>query len=284
MNRPPRPPLPTAPVAANVARWARRFRRLAAVVTFENEPDRGLLDQLVEVRHGGLGVPRSALAKLPPAAKARFETKPFLVLDHPDESLARIARLAGPRAPAHLVEGAVHALSYCAPLVLTDKRDAQAFHPLAGHVVAIPGDAVNQVLASDFESALRGGSAATQDGYGQIERAGRAILDLAHERARERTLTGLLQRLTRARGAWAGRDAEKRFRRIVDAARTDAEGRGVAKGEKDPLVMAQPIALGYLDLLPLILTRLGGSSDLAREFEKPLAHLALGVGVVAAFA
>src|SRR5579871_6855374 len=110
--RPPARPGPPTLQSSNVARWARRFRRLAAVVTFEKEPEGGLLEQLVEVRHGGLGVPRSALAKVSAAARSRFEAKPFLILDHPDDALLRLARLAGPRAPAHLVEGAVHALSY----------------------------------------------------------------------------------------------------------------------------------------------------------------------------
>jgi len=282
-SKPPRAPAPLAVSSANVARWARRFRRLAAVVTFANEPDGHVLERLKDVRHGGIGVPRAALVRLSPASRERFEQKPFLVLDHPDEALARIARVSGPRAPAHLVEGSVHALAYCAPLVLLDRADAQAVQPLVAHAVAVPGDAVRQAVSQDFEAILRGGSAATQDGYGQIEKAGKAILDLAHGVARERTLSSLLQRLTRARRAWAERDVAKRYRRVVDAAELDAQGRGVPKGGKDPLVVTQPIVLGYLDLLPLLMTRLGPSSDLLPAFERPLAQLALGVGVVALF-
>ncbi len=174
----------------------------------------------------------------------------------------------------------MHALSHCAPLVLLDRKDAQAVHPLVAVTVAVPGDAVRQAVRQDFEAILRGGSAAVQDGYGQVEKAGRAVLDLARGAARERTLTSLLQRLTRARSAWAERDAERRFRGALDAARFDAEGRGIAKGEKDPLLVTQPVVLGYLDLLPLLLTKLGPGSDLLPAFERPLAQLALGVGVV----
>jgi hypothetical protein len=271
---------PVAAQASNVARWARRFRRLAAVVTFTGEPDWGKLERLRDVRHGGIGVPRSVVQRLAPASRGRLDEKPYLTLDLPDEALAKIARVSGPRAPAHLVEGCVAALSFCAPLVLLDRKDAQAAHPLVARVVAIPGDAVRQALANDVEAVLRGGSAATQDGYGQIEKAGKAILDLAQGRARERTLSTLLQRLARARSAWAERDLPKRFRRLADAAQIDAEARGVPKGERDPLALTQPIVLGYIDLLPLLLTRLGPGSDLVPAFERPLAQLALGVGVM----
>ena len=271
---------PEATSSGSVARWARRFRRLAAVVAFEGEPSWAALERLRDLRHGGIGIPRAALATLSPGSRGRFDERPFLVLDHPDEGLARIARASGPRAPAHLVEASVHALSHCAPLVLLDRKDAQAVHPLVAVTVAVPGDAVRQAVRQDFEAILRGGSAAVQDGYGQVEKAGRAVLDLARGAARERTLTSLLQRLTRARSAWAERDAERRFRGALDAARFDAEGRGIAKGEKDPLLVTQPVVLGYLDLLPLLLTKLGPGSDLLPAFERPLAQLALGVGVV----
>lgn len=277
------PPQQTTLQASNVARWARRFRRLAAVVTFSGEPDWQKLDRLRDVRHGAIGIPRSLLAKLSHETRGRLDEKPFLVLDHPEEAVAKIARTSGPRAPAHLVEGAVHALAFCAPLVLLERKDAQDAHPLVAHAVAVPGDAVRQIVYQDFEAILRGGSAATQDGYGQIEKSGKAILDLAHGAARERTLSGLLQRLTRARRAWAERDSVKRFRRVVDAAQVDAEARGIAKGQRDPLVLTQPVVVGYLDLLPLLLTRLGPGSDLMPAFERALAQLALGVGVVALY-
>lgn len=282
------PVAPPAPikslfVAGNVARWARRFRRLAAVITFENEPDWAKLDRLRQVRHGGIGVPRSVIAKLPVGARARFEEKPFLILDHPEDAVARVARTSGPRAPAHIVDAAVHALTFCAPLVLLDSKDAEKMHPLIAHPVAVPGDAVDQVRHNDFEALLRGGTAATQDGYGQLDKSGKAILDLASGRARERTLSGLLQRLVRARRVWAERDAEKRFRFMAEAAQYDATARKVPKGEKDPLTLTQPIVLGYLDLLPLLITRLGPGSDLLPALSQPLAQLSLGVGVVALY-
>ncbi len=252
-------------------------------MTWASQPDWEKLERLRDIRHGGIGVPRSAVAKLPPNERARFEEKPWLVLDHPEEAVAKVARTSAPRAPAHLVEAAVHALTYCAPLVLLDRKDAQVIHPLVGHVVGVPGDAVGQVLSTDFEAVLRGGSAATQDGYGQLDKAGKAIHDLAQGRARERTLSGLLQRFTRARMVWAEKDAARRFRHFADAAQVDAEARGVPKGEKDPLALTQPVVLGYLDLLPLLLTRLGPGSDLLPAFEKPLVQLTLGVGVVVLF-
>jgi hypothetical protein len=264
--------------AGSVARWARRFRRIAAVVALpKGEPPWGALHALEEAKHGGIGVPRAGLVGLSESARSRLHEKPFLVLDHPDEGLARLARAAGPRAPAHIVDGAVHALAHAAPLVLVSEHDASAVTPLVCHTIAAPSPAFHGLVARELDVLLRGGSAAVQDAYGQLEKPADAIRDLARGRARERTLEGLLLRLTRARKVWAQKDAPLRFRRFVAAADREAESKGRTKEEAALLSLGEPVALGYLDLLPLILTRLGPTGELAKVFDHPLALLALGL-------
>src|SRR5256885_1100606 len=67
-----------------VARWARRFRRVAAVVALgRGEPPWGALRALEQAKHGGVGIPRAALADANDSVRARFQDKPFLVLEHP---------------------------------------------------------------------------------------------------------------------------------------------------------------------------------------------------------
>lgn len=271
-------PLGPEPRTGTVARWARRFRRLAAVVALpKGEPPWGALRALEQAKHGGIGIPRLGLDGASDSTRARFMDKPFLVLEHPDEGLARLARAAGPRAPAHIIDAAVHALSHSAPLVLVNERDASAVTPLVCHTIASPSPQIGGLIQRELDQLLRSGSAAVQDSYGQLEKPGEAIRDLASGRARERTLEGLLVRLTRARKTWAQKDAPRRFRRAVDAAQREAESQGRTKEEAQLASIGQPVALGYLDLLPLILTRLGPSGELARLFHRPLALLTLGI-------
>jgi hypothetical protein len=254
-------PVPQSPPAdpAAVSSWARRFRRVAAVVAVgERAPDPRAIEAVRAARRGGVGVARESVAALAPEAARAFEDRPWVVLDSPDAGLARLARLESPRVPRGLVAATVQALAHGAPVVIVGAEAARAAGPLVTYALPIGREAV----ARDLATSLRSSAAAVQDSMKLVARSGRAFVDLARGVVRDRTITGLLERLVQHRRRWAEKDAADRFKRLGDG------GGPPSPGE---------FAIAYLDLLPLLIVRLGPTADLARVFERPLAHLALGL-------